>query len=67
VYETYQTYATIDRVFLALQSAYTAEADEITVTYDPAYGFPATVSIDYIIEAMDDELSYQVSDFQVLE
>jgi hypothetical protein len=37
------------------------------VFYDPTYGFPSQVSIDYIKRAVDDELGLQVSNFEVLE
>jgi ABC-type glycerol-3-phosphate transport system substrate-binding protein len=65
-FETYSAYATIDLVFSELESNLT-EADEITVTYDPLYGFPGEISIDYIKEAMDDELYIQVSNFESIE
>lgn len=66
-YETYQSYATIDRLFSNLEVVLTGEADEVVVSYDPAYGFPTSIAIDYIKEAMDDELALQVSNFEVLE
>ncbi|MBI5825337.1 MAG: hypothetical protein HZB18_15015 [Chloroflexi bacterium] len=65
--EIYQPYLTMNRLFLKLEADLTGEADNVTVTYDPVYGFPSNVSIDYIIEAIDDEISYQVSNFEVLE
>jgi hypothetical protein len=66
-YESYTVYATIDRVFLELEAALAGEADEVIVAYDPLYGFPASIAIDRIKEAIDDELSVQVSGFEVLE
>lgn len=66
-YEIYTSYATIDRIFLNLEADLTGEADNITVTYDPTYGFPANVAVDYIKDAVDDEISYQISDFEILE
>ena len=41
-------------------------ADEIQVEYDPTYGFPAKVQIDFMKNAMDDELSLSVSSFERL-
>ncbi|MBI3170773.1 MAG: hypothetical protein HYZ22_20010 [Chloroflexi bacterium] len=64
-YEFYVKYATIDRLFAELKSE-TAQAEEVVVTYDPQYGFPVNVSIDVIKLAMDDELSLQVTNFEVL-
>ena len=42
------------------------DAEEIQISYDATYGFPNSIAIDYIKEAVDDELSLQVSDFEVL-
>ena len=66
-YGVYESYATIDRVFLKLEADQTGEADEVIVTFDSTYGFPANVAVDNIKEAIDDEISYQVSSFEVLE
>jgi hypothetical protein len=64
-YETYSAYATIDRLFAQLESEM-ADADEVNVDYDSQFGFPANISIDLIKEAVDDELSLQVTNFEVL-
>lgn len=64
-YQYYVPYATIDSLFTELKSEI-AEADEVTVTYDPLYGFPVDVAIDRIKLAVDDELSLQVTNFEVL-
>ena len=66
-YGVYESYATIDRVFLKLEADQTGDADEVIVTFDSTYGFPANVAVDNIKEAIDDEISYQVSNFEVLE
>ena len=39
-----------------------AEADEIDVRYDEELGYPRTAFIDRIESAIDDELSFEVSD-----
>jgi len=65
--ETYESYATMDRLFRELESNLSGEADEVIVTYDPNYGFPVSIAIDQIKEAIDDELSLQVSKFEILE
>ena len=59
-------YATIDRVFSELQSDRIQKADKLTVSYDPTYGFPVEVSIDFIELAVDDELYLSVSAFEPL-
>ncbi len=66
-YGIYESYATIDRVFLKLEADQTGDADEVIVTFDSTYGFPANVAVDNIKEAVDDEISYQVSNFEILE
>ena len=66
-YDIFESYATIDRVFLKLEADQTGDADEVIVTFDSTYGFPANVAVDNIKEAIDDEISYQVSNFEVLE
>ena len=40
------------------------EADDVSVQYDPAYGFPTELSIDWIAEAADDEATYTATDFE---
>ncbi len=61
----FERYLTIDRLFdFTAQSQ--KDADQIEVVYDPTYGFPTTVQIDFIKQAADDELGLFVSDFQAL-
>lgn len=64
--EVADRYSTIDRVFLALKADQTGDAEDVIAAYDPTYGFPANVAVDNIKEAVDDEISYQVSNFEVL-
>ena len=65
-YAYYSTYATIDRLFAELESDSLREADEVTVKYDPTYGFPTEVTIDFIKDAVDDELYLSASGFESL-
>ena len=39
------------------------ESDQVDATYDPEYGFPTSVSVDRIRNAIDDEWGFGVSDF----
>jgi uncharacterized protein DUF6174 len=64
--EFFERFSTIDRIFSELEADLAGAADEVTVTYDPTYGFPVEVSIDYVKEATDDELYLTISDFEVL-
>ena len=66
-YETFSKYATIDRIFSELEAGLAGDAEEVTVTYDSARGFPSDIYFDYIKAAADDELSLTVSNFEVLQ
>ena len=65
-YEIYVSYVTIDSIMLNLEADLAGDADEVIVTYDPTYGYPTRVSIDYIKDAVDDELSYEITNFEIL-
>jgi len=65
--EMLERYAGIDKLFELVNQAISDKADKVMVFYDPTYGFPSQVSIDYIKRAVDDELGLQVSNFEVLE
>lgn len=64
--ELFDKYATIDRIFAELEKNLHGEADEVIVEYDPTYGYPTKVNIDFIEQATDDELSLTVSGFEKL-
>jgi hypothetical protein len=59
-------YATMDRLFSELESDSVRKADHLTVTYDPTYGFPSEINIDFIEQAADDELHLSASAFEAL-
>jgi hypothetical protein len=64
--EIFKKYETIDLIFAELEAGLNGAADQVTVKYDPTYGFPAESSIDAVKEAVDDELYLTVSNFEVL-
>ena len=64
--DLFEKYATIDRIFSELATNINGKADEFTVTYDPSYGFPTKVNVDFIKKALDDELTLTVSSFEKL-
>jgi hypothetical protein len=64
--ELFDKYATIDRLFAELETNIYGKADEVTVTYDPTYGFPEKVNVDFIKNAVDDELALTISNFEKL-
>lgn len=54
---------TIDDLFAQLDRD-KKSADEVKVTYDAVWGFPSQVAVDEITNAIDDEHTYGVTDFQ---
>ena len=41
-------------------------ADEVTIEYDPTYGYPASIVIDWVKDAVDDEESLTISDLTAI-
>jgi hypothetical protein len=66
-YAYYSSYATIDRLFSQIESDAVRKADNVTVTYDATYGFPTEINIDFIKDAMDDELYLSASGLELLQ
>ena len=64
--ESYSQVDTIEELFGVVEEAQSGGADEIKVEYDPEYGYPVSIDIDYIQEAVDDEVSYQVANLEFL-
>ena len=64
--ELFNKFSTIDRIFAEVEAGLAGAADEVKVTYDETYGFPVDITIDYVKEAIDDELYLTVSNFEVL-
>jgi hypothetical protein len=52
---------TIDDLYDIIRDALDTEADGIEVTYDPAGPYPATINIDFFVDAVDDEITYEAS------
>lgn len=57
---------TVDKLFEIIQEAINSEADSLKVTYDKHSGYPVSVIIDQIAEAVDEEISYFVSNLTPL-
>jgi len=57
---------TVEELFGVIESAQAGAADEVTVEYDPESGYPVRISIDYIKQAVDDEVSYQITNLVLL-
>jgi hypothetical protein len=64
--ELFGKYQTIDLILAELEAGLNGAADEVTVKYDPTYGFPTEATIDVVKEAVDDELYLTISNFEAL-
>jgi hypothetical protein len=51
-----------DRAEVAIE-----EADAVEIDYDNDFDFPATIAIDDMTDAIDDEITYAVTGFEVVE
>jgi hypothetical protein len=49
---------TVDGMFDLVQELVSGGADAVRVVYDPELGYPAEVHVDYLRQAIDDEVSY---------
>ena len=56
--------ATVEQLFRIVQDALDRDAEELAVTYDPVYGYPRTIRVDYQKAATDDEQLYTASGLQ---
>ena len=57
---------TVEGLF-AIAGENLANADKVEIAYDATYGFPVSIVVDRIEMAMDDEISYYVENFEILE
>jgi hypothetical protein len=55
---------TVDSLFAWVRNAYERKAAVVHVTYDPQLNFPSNVSIDWSLDIIDDEFSFEVTDFK---
>jgi hypothetical protein len=63
---TFEQAGTIEALF-AVAEENLANADKVEITYDGTYGFPASIVVDRIKQAVDDEISYYAENFEVLQ
>jgi hypothetical protein len=64
-YESVKYYADMDLLFNQLKDSLD-KADKVEMTYDPTYGFPTSIAIDQVEQAVDDELYITVDNFEIL-
>jgi hypothetical protein len=65
VRDFYQSYNTIEKVFDYVGEA-VRDADETTIEYNQNFGFPTDVSVDWIKQAVDDEIYLTITNFEPL-
>lgn len=56
-------FPTIEDLFDEIQDAIDQDAARIDATYDESFGYPVQVFIDWIQNAIDDEMSFQLSEY----
>jgi hypothetical protein len=73
--EYFQRFATIEKIFAEIEKDFQTvdsgdasqdKADEVIVEYDETYGFPTLVNVDFVKEAIDDELYLTISNIERL-
>lgn len=64
--ELFKKYETIELIFAELEEGLNGAAAQVTITYDPTYGFPTEATIDVAKETADDELYLTISNFEKL-
>ncbi len=57
---------TIDELFNIIETAIKRNADEILISYDPAFGYPTRIAIDYQKILADEEITYTVKNLSKL-
>ena len=61
-FQSPETPLSVDNLFKLARRALNG-ADRVDITYDQVYGFPVRIEIDWIIDAIDDEYSVEISSF----
>ncbi|HEX9892689.1 MAG TPA: DUF6174 domain-containing protein, partial [Gemmatimonadales bacterium] len=59
-------FAAVPGLFDLIEEAIHAPAAGLAVRYNPAYGYPESIQIDWVAGVVDDEVSYHITDFVVL-
>lgn len=54
----------VEDLFDVIINALAEDVDVLEVEYDGGLGYPTLISIDYFTDAVDDEITYTISDFE---
>ncbi len=57
---------TVEEAFDFIESLLNQDVASLLIEYDAVYGFPKVISIDYIENAIDDEIGYIYTDFKIM-
>lgn len=58
-------YPDVPGLFAIIEHARATGADDLATEFDASYGFPAEIDIDWIENAVDDEVAYRTEGFAV--
>lgn len=64
--EFFQNYNTIPKLFHVIRDAIAKQADSLTVEYNPTFGYPTQINIDYKFQLADEELFLTIENFEVI-
>jgi hypothetical protein len=64
--DTLAQYASVEKLFGTVDAAAKGNAYQLAVEYDSNYGYPQIIHIDYSEKLSDDEISFTVSNLEVL-
>lgn len=54
----------VEALFELIEDAYKRGAESVSVSFDPALGYPTSIGIDYSMQMADEEIGYRVSDLR---
>ncbi len=63
--DEWHAWYTVAGMFDQIEDALSTAAD-VQASYDASYGFPRSVTVDYVLNAADDEISYEMRDYTPL-
>ena len=56
-------FTAVPGIFDLIDEAIRRDAAGLAVRYNPAYGYPESIQIDWVAGTVDDEVSYRITDF----
>lgn len=59
-------FTNVPGLFDLIEEALNRPAAAVSARYDPSLGYPESIQIDWVAGAVDDEVSYRITDFSTL-